>query len=84
MLKKNNKSRKKKYIEKLKEIESINEKEAKERQMKREANIEANKLLEDIEDINLDGIKKEKMDIEKKTRRKKRVIYRRDKKSRYH
>jgi hypothetical protein len=83
MSKKNNKSRKKKYIEKLKEIESNNEKEAKERQMKREANIEANKLLEDIEDINLDGIKKEKMDIEKKTRRKKRVIYRSDKKSRY-
>jgi len=84
MSKKNNKNRKKKYVEKLKEMELKNEKEAKERQMKREANIEANKLLEDIEDINLDGIKKDKMDIEKISRRKKKVIFRKNKKSRYH
>ena len=61
------------------------EKEAKTRQMKKEIKRKTNELIEDIEDINLEQEKEEKMDIEKnnKSNHKKRVAYRHKKKKRY-
>jgi hypothetical protein len=61
------------------------EKEAKTRQMKKEIKRKTNELIEDIEDINLEQDKEEKMDIEKnnKSNHKKRVAYRHKKKKRY-
>jgi len=65
MSKKNNKTRKKKYVEMLKQMENENEQEAKRKKAQKEAKIAANKLTEEIEDIGLEE-KSEKMEVEKK------------------
>ena len=65
MSKKNNKNRKKKYVEMLKQMEKDDEKEAKRKKAQKEARIATNKLAEEIDDIGLDE-KSEKMEVEKK------------------
>ena len=65
MSKKNNKTRKKKYVEMMKEREREIEEEAKQKKIRKEAQRAANKLVDQIEDIGLDE-KNDKMEIEKK------------------
>ena len=65
MSKKNNKTRKKKYVEMVKQMERENEEEAKRKRANKEARIAANKLTDQIEDIGLDE-KSDKMEVEKK------------------
>ena len=77
MSKKNNKTRKKQYIEMVKRMERENEEENKRKKERKEAQKAANKLINDIEDIGLDE-KGEKMDVEKKetVHHKKKIIRR--------
>ena len=65
MSKKNNKTKKKQYIEMVKKMEKENEEENKRKKALKEARRAANKLSNDIEDIGLDE-KSEKMEVEKK------------------
>ena len=66
MSKKNNKARKKKYVEMTKQLEKEREEEAKRKKEKKLANISANALVDKIEDIGIDEEKDDKMDIDKK------------------
>ena len=77
MSKKNNKTRKKKYVEMLKKIETENEEIAKRKMERKIIRNSANKLMEEIEDIGLDDEKKDKMDVEKReTQHQKKKKYR--------
>ena len=66
MSKKNNKTKKKKYVEMTKQLQRDNDEEAKRKKALKLARISANKLMEEIDDIGLEEEKPEKMDVEKK------------------
>ena len=66
MSKKNNKARKKKYIEMVKQLHRANEEEAKRKKEQKLLKISANKLMEDIEDIGIEDENGNKMEVEKK------------------
>ena len=66
MSKKNNKARKRKYVEMVKQLQRDNEEETKRKKEQKLAKISANKLIDEIEDFGLDDEKKEKMELEKK------------------
>ena len=66
MSKKNNKARKKKYIEMIKQIERDNEEESKRKKAMKLAKISTNKLIDEIEDFELDDKKGNEMEVEKK------------------
>ena len=78
MSKKNNKTRKKQYIETLKKLEKENEEEARRRRENKAMKIAANNLLSKIEDIEINE-NSDKMEVEKKLvsyhRKKRRNIY---------
>ena len=65
MSKKNNKTKKKKYIEMVKQMEKEKEEENKRKKERKEIQRAANKLIDEIEDIGLDE-KNDRMEIEKK------------------
>ena len=68
MSKKNNKTRRKKYVEIVKQLQKDNEEEIKRRKEMKLAKISANKLVNEIEDFGLDDEKSDddKMEVEKK------------------
>lgn len=65
MSKKNNKAKKRKYIEMVKQMQKENEEEAKRKKSQKETRRIANKLVDEIEDIYLEE-KGDKMEVEKK------------------
>ncbi len=66
MSKKNNKTRKKKYVEMVKQIQKANEEEAKRKKEQKLLKISANKIMNDIDDIGLEDENSDKMEVEKK------------------
>lgn len=86
MSKKNNKNRKKQYVERLKEMETDRERKAKLNQIKKETNRMANDLVDKIDLIDINTEAENKMDVENKhfsMLKKRRTVYRRKKKTRY-
>ncbi len=69
MSKKNNKTKKKQYVEMVKKIQRANDDEAKRKKEQKLLKISANKLMNDIDDIGLEEDKSEKMEVEKKESR---------------
>ena len=66
MSKKNNKARKKKYVEMTKQIQRDNDEETKRKKAQKLAKIAAEKVMDEIEDIGLDDEQSDKMEVEKK------------------
>lgn len=82
MSKKNNKSRRRGYVERLKEMEENRQKEMEKKRNKKIINNEAKSLVNDIDNIALDLEEDEKMQVEKKpiNLRKKRKRFMRNRK----